>query len=149
MSHYQNVEEFQNLTGFTFGTLKADSPKDYRRLKARVKLIAEEFQELMSELGFDSVVDIMFNDGREHVDFVYCETRNGVAGTREGILKEMCDLAYVVEGTAVEMGFDYDEARKRVHESNLSKVSGAVEIDDNGKVIKPKSYQKPDLKDLV
>jgi len=66
-------------------------------------------------------------------------------------LKELADLLYVVYGYAVTFGWDLDEAFKRVHESNMSKLGedGKPIKDQHGKVMKGPNYQPPNLKDLV
>lgn len=66
------------------------------------------------------------------------------------ILKEMCDLVYVLYGYAATFGWDMDEALRRVHKSNMSKVgpNGPIKRED-GKVLKASTYRKPDLSDLV
>jgi NTP pyrophosphatase (non-canonical NTP hydrolase) len=69
----------------------------------------------------------------------------------EDLLKELADLVYVVHWYAVKRNWDLDEALRRVHESNMSKlpVDGKVVKDKNGKVLKSPSYYKPNLSDLV
>ncbi len=66
-------------------------------------------------------------------------------------LKELADLLYVIYGYAVTFGWDLDEAFRRVHESNMSKLGddGKPVKDNNGKVMKGPNYKRPNLKDLV
>ena len=66
-------------------------------------------------------------------------------------LKELADLVYVIYGYAVTFGWDLDEAFKRVHESNMSKLGedGKPIKDKHGKVMKGPYYKPPNLKDLV
>ena len=70
---------------------------------------------------------------------------------RENLLKELCDLVYVVVGTAVAFGLNFDEAFRRVHESNMSKLGadGKPIYREDGKVLKGPNYQPVNLKDLV
>jgi predicted HAD superfamily Cof-like phosphohydrolase len=51
----------------------------------------------------------------------------------------------------VEFGWDFDEAFKRVHESNMSKLDeeGKPIRRQDGKILKGPNYQAPDLRDLV
>ena len=66
-------------------------------------------------------------------------------------LKELADLVYVCYQYAENMRWDLDEALRRVHLSNLSK------LDENdqpiyradGKVLKGPNYKPPYLEDLV
>ena len=69
----------------------------------------------------------------------------------ENLLKELADLAYVTFLYAATFGWDLDEAIRRVHASNMSKLGpdGKPVYRDDGKVLKGKNYQAPDLSDLV
>jgi predicted HAD superfamily Cof-like phosphohydrolase len=67
------------------------------------------------------------------------------------VMKEACDLVYVVLGMFVEFGWDFDEAFARVHESNMSKLGedGKPIYREDGKVLKGPDFFKPDLTDLL
>lgn len=67
------------------------------------------------------------------------------------VLKELADLVYVVYGYAATYGWDLDEAVRRVHRSNMSKLGddGKPIYREDGKVTKGPNYQPPNLKDLV
>ena len=67
------------------------------------------------------------------------------------MLKEGADVAYVLHQFFAAIGLDLDEALRRVHVSNMSKVhpDGTVKYRDDGKVLKPDTYQPPTLIDLV
>lgn len=69
----------------------------------------------------------------------------------ENLLKELADVIYVTYGYAAAFGWDLDEALRRVHASNMSKLGddGQPIYRDDGKVQKGPNYQKPDLSDLV
>jgi NTP pyrophosphatase (non-canonical NTP hydrolase) len=65
-------------------------------------------------------------------------------------LKEMADLVYVVYQLAAAMDWNLDEALRRVHQSNLSKlVDGRPLRREDGKVLKGPNYKPPYLEDLV
>jgi len=86
------------------------------------KLIQEEFKELM------------------------------LASTKEEALKELMDCMVVFIGYGISMGWDIDKAWDIVWQSNMSKIdpiTGKVEKRADGKVLKPESYQAPDLSGLV
>ena len=88
------------------------------------KLIAEEFKEFMDENGFDQAA----------------------------LLKELADLVYVCYGYADRFGWNLDEAFRRVHLSNMSKldpVTGKPIFREDGKILKSSAYKEPNLKDLV
>jgi NTP pyrophosphatase (non-canonical NTP hydrolase) len=73
------------------------------------------------------------------------------ATTAEELLKELADLVYVTYGYAATFKWDLDEAVRRVHASNMSKldVNGQPIYREDGKVLKGPFYAEPDLKDLV
>ena len=101
----------------------------------RLKLIKEEFEEVQ-----DSIFQL-------NESFL---TNHNVDGAKSNLLKELADLLYVVYGAGVSLGLDLDEAFKRVHESNMSKlVDGKPLKNKDGKVIKGPFYKKPFLQDLV
>ena len=69
----------------------------------------------------------------------------------EEAIKELSDLVYVCYQYAANMGWDLDEALRRVHKSNMSKLDagGKPIYREDGKVLKSKNYQPPTLTDLV
>ena len=66
-------------------------------------------------------------------------------------LKELADLVYVCYQYAANEEWDLDEAMKRVHESNMSKLDeyGKPIYREDGKVMKGPNYAPPNLEDLV
>ena len=73
------------------------------------------------------------------------------ASDKENALKELADILYVVYGYAATYGLPIDEAFKRVHESNMSKLGddGKPLYREDGKVLKGPNYKPADLGDLV
>ena len=67
------------------------------------------------------------------------------------VLKELADLTYVCYQYAENMGWDLDEAYRRVHESNMSKLGedGKPVYREDGKVLKSTNYKPPTLTDIV
>lgn len=68
------------------------------------------------------------------------------------LLKELADLVYVTYGYAATYGWDLDEAVRRVHLSNMSKLdpdTGQPIYREDGKVLKGSAYKEADVKDLV
>lgn len=63
----------------------------------------------------------------------------------------LADLLYVVYGAALEWGIPIDKVFTEVHRSNLTKVwpDGTVHYREDGKVIKPDTYTKADIKALL
>jgi predicted HAD superfamily Cof-like phosphohydrolase len=70
---------------------------------------------------------------------------------KTSLLKEMADLQYVLSGAAVSLGLNLEEAFKRVHESNMSKLGedGKPIRREDGKTLKGPNYKEPYLDDLV
>jgi len=70
----------------------------------------------------------------------------------ESDLKELADLVYVIYGYANAMGYNLDEAVRRVHENNIGRcvqADGTVKRRLDGKIQKNKNYPKVNLGDLV
>ena len=111
--------------------LAIDQPYSKELMDFRLRLLFEEIQELAS-----AALDI--------------ETASPT-GARlvmmQDLLKEMCDVVYVIKGMAVSFGMDFDEAFELVHKSNMSKLP--LIKDANGKVQKGLNYEPPVLEGLI
>jgi predicted HAD superfamily Cof-like phosphohydrolase len=128
---FDKVIEFSNATG---GVPPFELESDFDEMKLR--LISEEFKE--------------FNDALYQE--VCIESNEATPEQlRENILKEMCDLVYVILGYAHYRGWDFDTAFNRVHTSNMSKIpaDGVIKRREDGKVLKPDTYKPANLGDLV
>jgi predicted HAD superfamily Cof-like phosphohydrolase len=92
--------------------------------ETQLRLIDEEYKE--------------FVEAHNHEDRAEC-------------LKELCDLVYVCWQYSSNMGWDLDEALRRVHMSNMSKLdeNGKPLYRVDGKVMKGPRYKPPQLGDLV
>jgi len=131
---------FQKTDEFTIAMKqprKVDlTPKEEDLIRLRAKLIYEEVDEFMEE-----IYEVDFFEAhllRKEID-------------KEKVLKELCDILYVVYGFASTFGLDIDTAFNRVHASNMSKLDedGNPVYRDDGKVMKSSRYVPPDLRDLV
>lgn len=101
-------------------------------LDLREALIDEEYKEVSEALSeFEDSLVGMYN-----------------SKTKEHLAKEICDLIYVLVGTAVDLGIDLTEAFKLVHENNMLKV-GTSSVRDDGKLVKPKDHPSVDLSKCV
>lgn len=94
--------------------------KDTRHDLLRLVLVKEEYGELLS------------------------------ATDEENLIKELADLVYVTYGYAATFGWNLDEAVRRVHASNMSKLDAQGEpiFREDGKVLKGPNYKEPYLEDL-
>ena len=105
-------------------------PNDLSRRNLQKNLIVEEFKEFLQS---DSEMTLMHPQDRE------------------ATLKELADLVYVCAQYAENMDWDLEQALRRVHKSNMSKLGqdGEPIYREDGKVLKGPNYQPPDLSDLV
>ena len=110
----KQVEEFHRMFGLEY----SGEPYMLGTLakKRRINLIAEELNELKSAL--------LMNDFVETID-------------------ALCDIMYVVLGTAVELGIDLEPFFESVHPSNMTKAGG--HFNEYGKYIKPDTYEPPEI----
>lgn len=106
-------------------------------IRTRMRLIREEFKEVMDELT--ALTKPVAQDPQRHVEIL------------RDLLKELADLRYVVEGTAVTLGLPFEAAFVEVHRSNMSKFGedGLPIMNDFGKVLKGPNYSPADLTGLV
>lgn len=117
------VTDFHRLIGSPIGTVE---PDDWSRLQDRIRFLDEERMELHDACASAAT------------------SRNRAAGV--DILDALVDIAYIAIGTAVELGYDFDEAFRRVHESNMTKKPPDSPY---GKAVKDRDYVAPKLEDLV
>ena len=111
--------------------LAIDQPYSKELMDFRLRLLFEEIQELAS-----AALDIETNE--------HTEERHVMM---QDLLKEMCDVVYVIKGMAVSFGMDFDKAFELVHKSNMSKLP--LIKDANGKVQKGLNYEPPVLEGLI
>lgn len=86
----------------------------------RIRLIEEEFQELKDALAAKDLV---------------------------AVADALGDLLYVTYGSAVSFGIDMSPITNEIHRSNMTKKGGIK--DNGGKLIKPATYDPPDLAPLL
>ena len=111
--------------------LAIDQPYSKELMNFRLQLFFEEIQELATAA----------------LDVEEAEDTLERAVLMQKLLKEMCDVVYVIKGMAVSFGMDFEEAFKLVHESNMSKLPLLKDAD--GKVQKGLNYEPPMLEGLV
>jgi predicted HAD superfamily Cof-like phosphohydrolase len=102
-----------------FGVVVGDSVA-IRRPSLRAELIREEAAETVDAIERGDLVEAI--DG-------------------------MCDLLYVVFGTAVEFGVNLAPFFDEVHRTNMLKVGGATRAD--GKILKPEGWERPHIAQLL
>ena len=107
-----------------------NTQNDLKLRKMQKDLIVEEFKEFIEADHDMAMIDI---------------------NSRADCLKELADLVYVCAQYAENMDWDIEQALRRVHRSNMSKLGddGKPIYREDGKVLKGPNYQPPNLTDLV
>ncbi len=59
----------------------------------------------------------------------------------------MCDVLYVIFGTAIACGVELTPFFAEVHRSNMTKIGGAIRAD--GKILKPPTWTPPDIAGIL
>jgi len=80
------------------------------------------------------------------------EFKEAVAdGNLVAIADALGDIAYVLYGTALSYGIDLDAVIAEIHRSNMSKIGpdGKPLLREDGKVLKPSTFTKPDLERVL
>lgn len=146
------VVEFNEIAG-----TKAEF--NVQKLSLYIGLILEEAQEMIAEvLKHAETTEQKFSIGQ------LSQMLDGMSGTfkkdlwhdvvakvdRKEILDAAVDIAVVSIGAGICVGSDIKSALNEVADNNLSKfplVDGVRTVlkDDNGKVMKPEGYKKPEL----
>lgn len=131
------VREFHEHPGSEQPVADWPTVPDVDLARHRMRLIQEEYKEVMAELEKFAANPEMPVDEQ--------------LATLGSLLKELCDLRYVVEGTAVSCGLPMAPAYRAVHASNMSKVwdDGRFHVNEHGKVLKPPTYRPPDMERFV
>ena len=111
--------------------LAIDQPYSKELMNFRLQLFFEEIQELATAA----------------LDVEEAEDTLERAVLMQKLLKEMCEVVYVIKGMAVSFGMDFEEAFKLVHKSNMSKLPLLKDAD--GKVQQGLNYQPPILEGLI
>lgn len=139
MSNYVKVRDFHKLFDLSVGNISNPKIQD---AKLRIKLMKEEFDELIEAIGYKIVHDEFGNYEIKENVYPKCnrEQLNDIA-------KELSDLLYVTYGTGVSFGIDCDEIFRKVHESNLSKLGEDMKPirREDGKVLKGPNYKPANI----
>lgn len=119
----------------------SDPTLDYERMNMRMRLIAEEFAELMGA--------VYGPRARAIIEAATAEAVAADEGERDVIeaADALADLVYVVYGMAIESGMNLDSVLAEVQASNLSKLmpDGSVKLREDGKVLKGPNFFQPNI----
>lgn len=119
-TNFQKVQEFM-VIGQQAGP-PFPALADQATADLRIRLIEEELRELKDAIAEGNLVEI--------ADAVQ-------------------DLLYVVYGTGEAYGLPVDRLFDEVHRSNMTKFPNGVCTKVNGKIVKPDTYEKPDLASII
>lgn len=134
----KNMEEYEQqvLECHKAMEVAVSEPYSVNLLELRQRLLHEEMKEL--DVEFNSLIEELQKTGKTNHE------------TRVRMLKELADLQYVLSGMVVALGLPMQEAFKRVHQSNMSKlVDGKPLKRADGKFLKGPNYKPPFLDDLL
>jgi len=133
-SNFDKVREFHVRFSLTQDPDKPTQLSEEDKI-FRIRLISEEFQEVVKELGYEAEFTFTpIGDPKDDVDL-------------PRLAKELADLLVVVYGTAARYGINMDEVFDAVHEGNMSKAdaAGRPVYREDGKIMKGDQYKEPDV----
>lgn len=172
---FQRTFDAQNVSSDKHRLDSMDALQALELIALRWRLVAEEFGEfaqammelmkcfLAVPLATDQLGELYHGRGVhvfpalgqmggviEQLGLGDAKYRGKTAAKRE-CLDAMGDEIWVIIGTALSFGLDLDEALRRIHASNMSKLGrdGKVITRGDGKILKGPDYQPPVLDDLV
>lgn len=133
MSMFTDVKEFHEA----FGLEVRDTPIDIKELHPHGRASTSPLWRLRDTLHKEEWKELeqgMFND----TDLVE-------------LTDAICDLIYVLCGTAVSFGIPLDECFAEVQRSNMSKLGedGKPIVREDGKILKGPNFSEPDLATVI
>ena len=81
----------------------------------------------------------------ECVEFVDAQREDDMVG----IADALADLIYVIVGCALEYGIPLDKVFDEVQRSNMTKLRNGIIKRDDGKILKGKDFEEPDIKSIL
>lgn len=150
-NHQAAVKDFM----VKFGQYRQDKPgwPPQEVLDLRIRLIAEEFTELVQAAGYEHLLIIERSDGEQPGGSeMQTEIFNGVNVQGKhpdfaAFIDAHADLEYVLNGTLESCGVDGQPVWDEVHAANMRKEGGATRED--GKICKPEGWVGPDIERVL
>lgn len=109
------------------------------RVRLRLRLIAEEFFELLDASLYDRGGFVRVAGGAIARALEDASVRVNLPEFADALV----DIAYVVEGSNLELDIDGEKVLAEVQRSNMAKAGGTVRVD--GKIQKPEGWTPPDV----
>jgi predicted HAD superfamily Cof-like phosphohydrolase len=136
----KQVGEFHNANDQPILT-RPQVPSD-ERVRLRLRLIAEEFFELLAAAGDD--LGLLATSPEAFRELITCVP---LKVNLPEFADALADLDYVIEGTRLEFGIDGGPIAQEVHRSNMSKLGadGLPVRREDGKILKGHLYSPPDI----
>ena len=118
-----------------------DVPKvpEEKRVRLRLRLIAEEFVELL-EATYDSPV--LISAVKSILNFIVDTAKIEV--DMESFADSLGDIDYVNEGARLEFGINGEGIAAEIQAANMRKIGGPIRPED-GKRLKPPGWVGPDI----
>ena len=137
---FERVRKFQKAMGHPCPDAPAKPEHGIRLALARC--VAEEASELVRALGFEMNSSITVSndplDSSLHPADQIVEVAHEAADTHAAVL-----------GVLASFGVDDVELFKSVEDANLRKVANGCTFGVDGKVVKPKDWDPPDIDDVI
>ncbi len=131
---------------------KTPGVPDDETVRYRLRLIAEEFFEMLEACGVTFAVELDLGESIKSVvrDEINHWGKHNYRTESVGLpafIDALGDLDYVIEGARLAFGVDGAPIADAIHESNMFKVGpdGKVIKNELGKVIKPVGWTPPDI----
>ncbi len=141
-----DVREFHRVMGQPI--LDTPAVPSSERVRHRLRLIYEEFTELLTACGIpEPFVDGfgIYRDIADAIEQVQAEKVDLVE-----VADALADIAYVVEGANLEFGIDSEAVLAEVQRSNMTKLDHNGKPVYNGtKVTKGPNYSPPDIRGVL
>lgn len=132
-SYFEMVKDFHE----TYGLDVNDDPLDIKQLHPHGPTSSSPLWRLRDSLHDEEGIEL--------------DDAMGQAEDLVDIADAICDLIYVLCGTAVSFGIPLDECFAEVQRSNMSKLmpDGSVLRRGDGKIMKGPDFSPPDLKSII
>lgn len=154
MNAFERVTEFHRAFNHP---IDDEGGLDNERLtRLRVKLIFEEFMELVEACGYDKEgfifwVNSYYQRQEEPTDLIFETRTNPRPHNKVEVADALGDLEYVINGFAIVLGINLPAVGEEIHRSNMSKLdeNGDPIYREDGKVLKGPLYSPPDIQKVL
>lgn len=145
--HYKRVEEFMRTAKQEVRDVPAVPSEETRRLRG--SLLLEEVLETLEALGVRALIATPFGDMpvlKTNVQVVTTPTESiKLADVADGC----ADVSVVLTGTLISCGIHDNELLEEVDRSNLAKFAPGWSKRADGKLLKPKNWQPPQIAQVI